>query len=305
MNDVKSITEEVKAAIANLSVNPTCQCKTNHLNCLSAKDWVKSMVGVWEFAYEKRDIRDKKIHPATFPISLAQKVIKLFSHRGELVVDLFSGSGTTLIAAQDLERNAVGFDLSNAYTQIAKERLGKNFGILQQMADNKWEQYAVNEDAMEASHYFLDQSIKLIFTSPPYANMLTRKRKNKSRRSDLRQNEQYGQIEQYSNDQRDLGTMECEEWAEKIGEILKRIHPKIKDNGHCVINVNDLWLDNNRYTLHSLLETKVNKVGYSLRNIIIWDKRNLVNRVGIFGYPSNYITMGATFEYILDFKKTD
>lgn len=305
MDDAKSSTEAIKTAIANLSVDRTCQCKSNHLNCLSAKDWVKSMVGVWEFAYEKRDIRDKKIHPATFPISLAQKVIKLFSHRGELVVDLFSGSGTTLIAAQDLERNAVGFDLNDTYTQLARERLGKNFGILQQTAENKWEQYAVNEDAMEAYHYFPDQSIKLIFTSPPYANMLTRKRKNKSRRSNLRQNEQYGQIEQYSSDQRDLGTMECEEWAEKIGEMLKRMHPKIKDSGHCVINVNDLWLDNNRYTLHSLLETKVKKVGYNLRNIIIWDKRNLVNRVGIFGYPSNYITMGATFEYILDFKKVD
>jgi hypothetical protein len=43
------------------------------------------------------------------------------------------------------------------------------------------------------------------------------------------------------------------------------------------------------------------KVGYELRNIIIWDKRNLVNNVGIFGYPSNYITLSTTFEYILDF----
>jgi hypothetical protein len=42
-------------------------------------------------------------------------------------------------------------------------------------------------------------------------------------------------------------------------------------------------------------------VGYELRNIIIWDRRNLVNRVGIFGWPNNYITFGTTFEYILDF----
>lgn len=32
-----------------------------------------------------------------------------------------------------------------------------------------------------------------------------------------------------------------------------------------------------------------------------WDKRNLVNKVGIFGWPSNYITLSITFEYILDF----
>ena len=45
----------------------TCDCKPNHLNCLTAKEWIKSQLGVWQFNYERRDIRDKKTHPATFP----------------------------------------------------------------------------------------------------------------------------------------------------------------------------------------------------------------------------------------------
>ena len=45
------------------------------------------------------------------------------------------------------------------------------------------------------------------------------------------------------------------------------------------------------------------EVGYELRNIVIWDRTNIVNRIGIFGWPSNYITMGTTFEYLLDFWK--
>jgi hypothetical protein len=52
----------------------TCQCKTNNLNCMTPKEWLKSQIGVWQFFYEGRDIRDKKIHPATFPISLAKKI---------------------------------------------------------------------------------------------------------------------------------------------------------------------------------------------------------------------------------------
>ena len=43
--------------------------------------------------------------------------------------------------------------------------------------------------------------------------------------------------------------------------------------------------------------------GYNLKNTIIWDRRNIVNRIGIFGWPTNYITMGTTFEYILNFVK--
>ena len=40
----------------------TCSCKTNHLNCMTAKEWIKSQLGVWQFNYEGRDIRDKNLH---------------------------------------------------------------------------------------------------------------------------------------------------------------------------------------------------------------------------------------------------
>ena len=84
-----------------------CSCPLNHLNCLTAKEWLKRQLGVWQFNYTGRDIRDKKLHPATFPISLAKRVIELFTHKGELVLDPFVGSGTTLVAASDTVRNAV------------------------------------------------------------------------------------------------------------------------------------------------------------------------------------------------------
>lgn len=43
-------------------------------------------------------------------------------------------------------------------------------------------------------------------------------------------------------------------------------------------------------------------VGYELSNTVMWDHTNIVNQLGIFGWPSNYITMGVTFEYLLDFR---
>lgn len=94
-----------------------CSCQNGHINCMTPKEWLKSQLGVWQFFYEKRDIRDKALHPATFPISLSKKIIELFTHGGELVLDPFVGSGTTLIAANDLNRNAVGFDLQPKYKE--------------------------------------------------------------------------------------------------------------------------------------------------------------------------------------------
>ena len=92
----------------DIECNRICDCGATNINCLTAKDWLKNQLGVWQFNYESRDIRDKSLHPATFPISLAKRVITLFSHEGELVLDPFVGSGTTLVAARDTNRNAVG-----------------------------------------------------------------------------------------------------------------------------------------------------------------------------------------------------
>lgn len=84
-----------------------CDCKKGFLSCIEARDWMKNQIGVWQFMYEPRDIRDKSVHPAVFPIAMAKRVIEQFTHRGELVLDPFVGSGTTLLAAQDLDRNAL------------------------------------------------------------------------------------------------------------------------------------------------------------------------------------------------------
>jgi DNA modification methylase len=279
----------------DISYERTCSCKPKHINCLTAKEWLKCQLGVWQFLYEKRDIRDKSLHPATFPISLSQRVISLFTHEGELVLDPFIGSGTTLLAAQDLNRNAVGFDLHEDYIKLSMER------IMQENIFNHSHQIAIQDDALNISDYLEPETVSLIWTSPPYANLLNRKRKNKSRRGDQRKNEQYLKVEQYSQNPRDLGTMDIEKYAEAMGDIFEKLLPLLKVKGHCVINVPDMWWENKRITIHVSLIEELRKRGYELRNTIIWDRTNIVNRIGIFGWPSNYITMGVTFEYLLDF----
>ena len=295
------IIESMEKPTANtkLEINyqKICDCPNNHLNCLTAKEWMKSQIGVWQFNYNGRDIRNKDIHPATFPIALAKKVIELFTHRGELVLDPFVGSGTTLLAASDCERNAVGFDLNRDYIEVANSR------IVKLPPPNNTKQIAICDDARNISEYLEKETVSVIFTSPPYANMLNRKRLNKSRRGDLRKNSQYLKVEQYSQDKRDLGVLTLEEYSSEMGKIFAGLLPLLKPKGHCVVNVPDMWWENERITIHASLIDSLRHEGYELRNIIIWDRTNIVNKVGIFGWPSNYITMGTTFEYLLDFYK--
>ena len=141
--------------------------------------------------------------------------------------------------------------------------------------------------------------MSLVLTSPPYANLLNRERRNKSRRN--RKNEQLGAVEQYSQDPRDLGTMPLDEYSEAMRAIFAGMRDVLKPGGHCVVNVPDMWWEGQRVTIHISVVEALRKAGYEFRNTIIWDRTNIVNRVGIFGWPSNYITMGTTFEYLLHF----
>lgn len=290
---VRDTSAEYRTALS-IGFERTCDCPKTHINCMSAKEWLKSQLGVWQFFYEARDIRDKTLHPATFPISLCKKVIELFTHQGELVLDPFVGSGTTLIAAADLNRNAVGFDLQPHYINLCEARLREQNGLF-----NNSRQVAIQDDAKNIWKYLAPDTVSLLWTSPPYANLLNRARKNKSRR--FRANDQLGKIEQYSQDERDLGTMGLDEYTQAMGNIYESLLPLLKPKGHCVINVPDMWWENKRITIHVSLIEELRRRGYELRNIIIWDRTNIVNQIGIFGWPSNYITMGVTFEYLLDF----
>jgi len=257
------------------------------------------MVTIQEFFYEGRDIRDKDTHPAVFPIALPAHFIKLLTHKCELVLDPFVGVGTTLLAAQDLGRNAVGFDLQQKYVNTSMERLSQS-----RLYENV-DQIAIVDDAHNIPEYLQEETVSLCITSPPYPHFLTHERKNKSIRGNLRQNNQYLKVQQYSNDSRDLGLMDHDSYAKTLTDIYKGILPLMKPKAHCIININDLWENNKRYTTHIYVIEALKKAGFELRNTFIWDKRKLVNQVGIYGWPSNFISLGTTMEFILDFWRPD
>jgi DNA modification methylase len=101
--------------------------------------------------------------------------------------------------------------------------------------------------------------------------------------------------------------MEIEEYSRNLKEIYRKLLPILVSRGHNVINVPDMWWSDgkagSRIPIHIYVYQAMIEAGYELRNTIIWDRTNIVNRIGIFGWPSNYITMGTTFEYLLDFWK--
>lgn len=73
-------------------------------------------------------------HPAPFPVELPYRVIKLYSFKGDIVLDPFMGSGSTAIAALKAGRRYIGYELNEKYIQIAQKRT-------QEFYDNNFDMY--------------------------------------------------------------------------------------------------------------------------------------------------------------------
>jgi modification methylase len=80
-------------------------------------EWTKS---VWTFpAVSARKVG----HPAPFPFELPQRLIQLYTFKGDIVLDPFAGSGTTCLASAESARKYVGYDINQEYIELARQRL--------------------------------------------------------------------------------------------------------------------------------------------------------------------------------------
>lgn len=79
---------------------------------------------MWDIPTEpRRHEPGADYHPAIMPLSLASQCVSITSEPGDIVLDPYAGSGTTLVAAKDLSRRFVGVELNPAFLDLAEKRL--------------------------------------------------------------------------------------------------------------------------------------------------------------------------------------
>jgi DNA modification methylase len=84
-------------------------------------------VDVFEYPKPQRNWeKNKRYHPASKPVELLEKLIKVSTKNGDTVLDPFMGAGSTGIAAMNLGRNFIGIEKEEKYFNIAKELINKN-----------------------------------------------------------------------------------------------------------------------------------------------------------------------------------
>src|SRR3990172_5050752 len=91
------------------------------LNNNGRKEFLDLTNEMWKFAPETNSS-----HPAPFPYELPSRLIRLFSFVGDVVLDPFCGSGTTLRAAKDFGREAIGIDIVEKYVAMSRNRAAQD-----------------------------------------------------------------------------------------------------------------------------------------------------------------------------------
>lgn len=85
---------------------------------ITKEAWKEYFSGHWHFGGAKQDG-----HIAMFPEELPKRLIKMFSFVGDTVLDPFLGSGTTSLAAKNLERNSIGYELNSEFIPLIQKKL--------------------------------------------------------------------------------------------------------------------------------------------------------------------------------------
>src|SRR3972149_3136561 len=117
-NGIIKLDYEFILIFKKLGESPKVNREIREKSKLTLEEWNEYFYGHWNFSGERQDK-----HLAMFPEELPKRLIKMFSFVGDTVLDPFLGSGTTCLAAKNLYRNSIGYEINQDFLPIIKEKV--------------------------------------------------------------------------------------------------------------------------------------------------------------------------------------
>ena len=311
MSKVKKITDYfLETNIQNKveEPNPEYQSKedlqrSKSFNGLSAKEWASMSKNVWNDLSSPRN-KYQLDHGAVFPIKLAERLIKMYSKKGDAILDPFLGIGSTLIAAQNLERHCIGIELNSKFSIIAEKWADENLGLFRD--NNKYHYKIVNDDCRNLENHVRANKIQLTVTSPPYADFIQKSLKDRAEthKTSVIKHKNNSTVKQYSQEPNDFGNLPYKTFLEEIKTILKSNLNVTKPGGYSAWVVKDYRDTKNKIPyvpFHSDLARVGEEVGWLYQDLIVWDQTGQ-RRLVLLGYPSVFYT-NQNCSFIVIFRK--
>ncbi len=260
------------------------------MNRLSGKEWLQNSFSIWkDIRKNKEELKLK--HPAMFPISLAEKLIKIYTKDpGEVILDPFMGVGSTIIAAKNLNRKGIGIELEKSFFDMAKERLSQT----KLLDTSGFEPELYLDDARNLLRHIKPESVDLCVNSPPYWDILNQKR-----------TADYKEITNYSDSKEDIGNIsDYNEFLQELKKIYSEVYKVLKPDKRCCVVVMDIRKKDKFYPLHIDLTNIMKEIGFELEEFVIWDRQHEYNNMKTLGYPYVF-RFNKVHEFICIFWKRD
>lgn len=260
-------------------------------NDLSAREWALHSKNVWNDVSSPRNPL-QLAHGAVFPVKLAERLIRIYSGAGDCVLDPFLGIGSTLVAAQNLRRSCIGFELNKEFAKTAIEWGKQNADLLSDADALQHKVY--NEDCRELRKFVEKESVQVTVTSPPYANFIDKSledRENVHKKSLIR-HANNSTIRRYSGSASDFGNLPYGQFLAEIEGVLAANHEITRDGGYSAWVVKDYRDTRNKIpyvAFHSDLAAVAQAAGWKFHDLIVWDQTEQ-RRLVLLGYPSVFYT---------------
>ncbi len=268
-------------------------------NALGGKRWIQNSISVWsDIRKSTEEVRLK--HPAIFPEMLVERLIETFLPReGDVILDPFAGSGSTIVTAEKMGKTGVGVELSQEYAALASQRIADVARLAVEQdeslpAPTRTEQksHVIHGSALKLSEHVPPESVDLCITSPPYWNVL-----NQRRSAD------HKAVRHYGNHEQDLGVVDdYDAFLTELTLVFEQVLETLRPGGYCCVIVMDLRKKSQFFPFHSDLAARLQQIGYIYDDLIIWNRQSEYNNLRPLGFPSVF-RVNKVHEFILLMQK--
>lgn len=204
---------------------------------------------------------------------IPRNLLLRYSNEGDLILDQFAGSGTTLVEAKLLNRNIIGVDINNNALERCKEKCDFEY-------ENSGKVYFYEADARNLN-FIPDENIDFICTHPPYANII-----------------------KYSEDiENDLSHLKVKDFLIEMEKVASESYRVLKKDKFCAILMGDTRQKGHIIPMSFEVMKIFEKVGFKTKEIIIKEQHNC-KATGFWKTNSvKYNFLLIAHEYLFVFKK--
>jgi len=244
------------------------------INKMQPEEFAQEKTTVWDFPVRGAWATHKPDYRGNFAPQIPRNVILSYSNEGDWVLDPMIGSGTTLIEARLLNRNAIGFDINQNAVNITSERICFEF-------KGNTKQVVKLGNAQNLS--IKDNSIDLVIAHPPYANIV--------KYSDGKNPDDFSSI---SSIPKFLDALEI---------AIKEMYRVLKPDHYCAILIGDTRKGQHYIPLSHFVLQRCLQSGFALKEEVIKTQHNTTHAPRWSASAKHYKFYLIMHEHLFIFRK--